>query len=644
MVIVLKRFMTKKILNNREKIKNKIEKLINRYNPKYVLSYIAFLYNFASNGNLEILCLLREKPILQFLIGLYLKNDNYSTKKPDLKKIFKLIQLTSKYFSFFIFSEYLKVESIPTQYIGLIKQVNPEIYPFQLEDFVDNVFSKIDSFFIKKVGFSPKDAIDFGKRVVEKIEEKFKSTVNKLKQNKLQETVLEDIYEVFTFKKDEFYFEEEVDVDKFEKYLKTLSSEFGENKNFDSPLDENIIFRKPFIHFENDEYFCPLPWILIFGLPRIFEDIISDEKNSQTKTWQRYKEIKSSYVEKKAYEFFARIFPEKNMYRNLKYKFDGENHEYEVDLLILFDNKLLIVESKSKNLTKKAIKGNIQRLKTDLKKIVEDAYEQGKRAVEYIKSSEEAVFTCKSGKKLQIKSDNYNSFYVINVTLETLMNFATNLKELRKIGLFSENEFPWSVYLFDLDIITKHIEFPSIFMHYLKERLNAQKENIFQSFDELSFFAWYLEKGNFRVETVENYEKPDLIMLHGWIDIFDEHYLNGGPSPRLKIEYEILEIIKTIEKLETPGFSDVVITLLNFDNFIKNKIATYMNEKISKTKKDYKRHNFSIIDKKLNVGFSFISQYGRQDLREKLSLYSVLMKYKTRAKKWIAIGKDVTDK
>lgn len=69
-----------------------------------------------------------------------------------------------------------------------------------------------------------------------------------------------------------------------------------------------------------------------------------------------------------------------------------------------------------------------------------------------------------------------------------------------------------------------------------------------------------------------------------------------------------------------------------------------MNEKIEKTKKDHKRHNFSIINKDLNMGFSFISQYGRQGLKEKLIVYSDLMKYKTRVNKWIAIGKDVTDK
>ncbi|ONN27472.1 hypothetical protein XJ44_03955 [Thermosipho affectus] len=626
--------MLEKLKNEREKIKNEIEKLINRYDPKYVLSYIAFLYHFDSNDYSKVTYLLREKPILQFLSGVYLKNNNYLIKKPNLKKIYRLIQLTSKYLDLFVFSKYLETESIPTHHIELLKQINPEIYQFQLEDFIDNVFLKLDPFFINKFGFSINDAIDFGKKIIKKIEEKF----NDKKEQNLQVT-LEDICKIFTLKKDEFNFEGIKDINKLEKYFEFFSCEFGENKNYNSPLDENIIFRKPLIHLKDDEYLCLLPENLIFRFPEIFEYILNNEKTNQTKVWQQYKRIKSLYVEEKVYEFFSRIFPKKNMYRNLKYEKD-----YEVDLLILFDNKILIVESKSGILTKKALKGNEQRLKTDLKKLTEEAFRQGKRVIEYIKSSKSATFIRKSGKKLQIESSNYSSFYVINVTLETLMNLATNLKELQKFGLFSENEFPWSVYLFDLDIITRHVEYPSIFIHYLKERLKAQKENIFQSFDELSFFAWYLEKGNFQVETLKNYEKPDSIILHSWIDIFDDYYLNGGPPPRLKIENEILKIIKALENVGTFGFSDAISMLLKFDNSTRNKIIEYMNEKISKTKTDHKRHNFLIINKDLGVGFLFVSQYGKQELRERLYYYSNLLKYKYQVKKWIAFGKDVTDK
>jgi hypothetical protein len=351
--------------------------------------------------------------------------------------------------------------------------------------------------------------------------------------------------------------------------------------------------------------------------------------------------VKANYLEEKTYEFFTRIFPKESMYRNLKYNFEGK--QYETDLLIQFDNKLLIIESKSGSLTEKAIQGDIKRIKTDLKKLVENAYMQGKRVVHYISSSKEVSFKCKSNKELKINASQFSSFYLINVTLEPLFNYATNLKELKKIGTFFEDEFPWSVYLHDLDIITRHIEFPSVFIHYLNSRMKEQKENIFHAFDELSFFGQYLANGNFK-SLIDEPGNLGSVTLNGWIDIFDGYYLNNGIQPELKIEREILEIIKVLEKHKKAGFSDVVSEFLDFYFYTKKNIVELMNEKIEKTKKDHKRHNFSIINKDLNMGFSFISQYGRQGLKEKLIVYSDLMKYKTRVNKWIAIGKDVTDK
>jgi hypothetical protein len=630
------------LVNRIRNKRKKIEKFLKKYNPIYTLSYIACFFNFDLNDN-EISLLLRERirerPILQFITGLYLKNSDYSSKKPSLKNINDLILLTVEYIDSISYLNILESEyPIFTYAPEIIRQVNPEIYPFQLEDYINKVFSKFNSYFVSKIGFSVNDAIYFWGKIVNRIEER----INKLHKSRTgKDDLLNSLCRIFVINTDEFIFEENKYKKRFEKYIQTLSCKFGENKNYNTLFDKNIIFIKPLIRIKKHEYLCLFPNFLYYKIPEIFETVLSNERNNQSKIWQQFQKVKANYLEEKTYEFFTRIFPKESMYRNLKYNFEGK--QYETDLLIQFDNKLLIIESKSGSLTEKAIQGDIKRIKTDLKKLVENAYMQGKRVVHYISSSKEVSFKCKSNKELKINASQFSSFYLINVTLEPLFNYATNLKELKKIGTFFEDEFPWSVYLHDLDIITRHIEFPSVFIHYLNSRMKEQKENIFHAFDELSFFGQYLANGNFK-SLIDEPGNLGSVTLNGWIDIFDGYYLNNGIQPELKIEREILEIIKVLEKHKKAGFSDVVSEFLDFYFYTKKNIVELMNEKIEKTKKDHKRHNFSIINKDLNMGFSFISQYGRQGLKEKLIVYSDLMKYKTRVNKWIAIGKDVTDK
>ena len=113
--------------------------------------------------------------------------------------------------------------------------------------------------------------------------------------------------------------------------------------------------------------------------------------------------------------------------------------------------------------------------------------------------------------KIEYKENDTN-FILINVTLEPLHSFSSNLKRLENLGIFSKYDYPWSVSLFELEIITKFLNSPAIFIHYIERRLKAQEQNNFSTYDELSFLGLYLEKGNFDFST-KNGKKLDMISL-----------------------------------------------------------------------------------------------------------------------------------
>jgi len=678
-------------LYKKEEIEQELESLIKDIDPVELLSHISLLSQFFPEGEPESNQNLREKPILHFLTGLCLKNGNHSNRHPDNQEIGKIMELLDEYFIYY--SQDLIFQSAKKEQVSeidglilcarlqkIISQINPSIYPFQLEELLKNVFGRLDNYFIEKVGFSVADALNFGQKIIKRYERLLNKRLNEAreaqerakqelkdpikgpqlreilrKKNVTEEKFMESYFgflistltqEIFVFTIDEFCKDEKIkETEKFENYLKALSCKFGEaNKDFNSPLDENAIITKPIINIDGNKYFSPIPQDLVYNLPLIFENFLEEEKQRQTKIWQNYQNIKSKYTEDKIYEYFSRLFPKQSIFKNLRYYY--QEQEFEVDVLILYDNKIFIIESKAGAFTEQAKRGAIKRLKTDLKKLIEDAYQQGRRVRDYIKSAKTAVFKDKNGKKvLDIKfKPNKIDFFLINVTLEPLMSLATGLKRLQSLGLFEKNEYPWSVNLFELDLITRHIPSPTIFIHYLEKRLLAQDENIFHAFDELTFFAWYLEKGNFYVPKLDEGKTPDLVSLDGsWVAMFDDHYLYGKDTPQLKIEPDLVKIIRILEVLHPVGYSNIASALLDFDHQARGLILKNMNELINKTKKDQKKHDFTVLYKEINTGFTFITQCGRERLKERLSSYCAIKKYQTKTRRWIGIGKDVLD-
>lgn len=223
------------------------------------------------------------------------------------------------------------------------------------------------------------------------------------------------------------------------------------------------------------------------------------------------------------------------------------------------------------------------------------------------------------------------------------MGLATGLKRLQSLDLFVENEYPWSVNLFELYLITRHTPSPTIFIHYLEKRLSAQNENIFYAFDELSFFAWYLETGNFYIPLTDDGKTPNLLSLDGsWAAIFNDHYLYGKEAPKLKIESELAEIIKILEIWHPTGYSNITGALLDFEHQDRELILRNINKLIEKTKKDRKEYYFTLTVKEmLGTGLTFMTQCGSDELKEKLNSYCMMKKYQTKTKKWIGIGRDV---
>lgn len=531
----------------------------------------------------------------------------------------------------------------------MINQTNRERYKFQTDELLTETLSHFNPFFLERFGFDINDAKkfsqtiieNFGKNVEERLEECQKITKDQENfEIKLQETLftnskkmIEIIPTIFC----ENYNNSEIE--KFQKYLDQISCCFGDgNPNYSLPIHDNIILERPLIKYSS-KYYAVDPSLLYSHLPEIFTGFLESEKQTNPKIWDAYLELRSKFTEEKVRTCFSRIFPEKGVYSNLFYDFKDPSPD-ETDHIIPYYDNILIIEDKSGRYTVPARRGGKNRIKRHLKDLVEDSYIQGLRCRDYIKSRKNAIF--KNKKRQTVLTIHYKksttNFILINVTLEHLYNFSS-VDILRSLGMFSDEEYLWSISIFDLDLITQYFSSPTIFIHYIESRILAP---LFFAFEELSFLGYYLDQGNFTVYPIDG-KIPRIMITPEHLVKFDEYYLQGGEKPELKIEDEFLKILLDLERIMPENHREISNAFLDLRHDLRDQLIKGIKRSAYRTSIDGQRHDTMLYGEMINTGISVITNTETENLRDDLLLFCKNFIKKYHAKSWIGIGIDILD-
>ncbi|MDO9550382.1 MAG: hypothetical protein Q7J03_05355 [Methanoregula sp.] len=646
-----------------QEFQENIEKKLRNFDKIELFSRYLLMTRSHLSGERVLGDIIEDYPVFHFCLGLALKQDEGKNTEPSLTDSDDLVWLLQSYFEEYMKSSYLSMKlsnnvdegliSLSRQHY-LINQINKERYPFQTKELLQQTFGYLDDFFTGHIGFNINDAIIFIEKIVQHFEKKIQERIqlcckirknNKKFDNKIANQLFQNSKEFIEIDIVPFCKINDIkDIEKFRKYLDCLSCCFGDgNPTFSLPTHDNLIHKKPIIKYQF-KYYCIDPDLLFNNLPEIFEGFLDDEKKVQSSVWERYKEKKSQFTERKVKEFLLRVFSKSDVYDNLYFPFEGKR--LETDHIITYCRNFLIIEDKSGLYSIPAKRGGIFSIKTDLEKLIVDSYQQGLNCRDYIRSTKNASFERKNGEPvLDIKFEPYKThFLIVNVTLEHLYSFSTSLKILDSLKIFQNDEYPWSVSLFELDLITRSITSPVIFIHYIESRIESQKDNYsFFAFDEISFLSYYLQNGNFIIYP-KNGKMPELTLTPDYIKPFDRHYTHGDPAPKLMIEDEILKIITDLEKIRPDHLTRITNAILNLPHHLRKWFIFEIGNACYETSTDGISSHSSMYNNLLNTGFTVFTQIGRDNLQEKIADYCWLKKYQCKANCWIGFGIDILDK
>lgn len=431
-----------------------------------------------------------------------------------------------------------------------------------------------------------------------------------------------------------------------EAFLHRMSQPFGyHNPAFSNtftdaakaPWDYNTVEERPFITDGGYYWFFTNPMIASVLFHTFYFDLMADKAYRPT-----FEKSRGDFVELKVREYMLRVFPRRMVLRNPNYP-NGEEFS---DVAVLHDGKILIFQCKAKGLTRDAKAGaDFAKLRSDMQAAIRGAFDQAVRARAYIRSTNRPSLTM-DGFTLNIDGEMITDIYLINVTMMPLLPFASRFENIEEaLGLFPEKEYPFSIGLGDLDIVTQILNTPAKLLHYINRRLALEKTPFGIHADEMDLLGFYLSQGMYF--EVADFAETNELYLNGFSDEIDEYVhrkydlMEDSKIPHAPTPAGFEDLLSSIESLSNMYRTDCAVALLEMSGPSRAKILEMLGRAKAATRNDGKGHSVSMGSTEHSRGFSFITAVGDDSVEaifEQAASFAMLKKYTERCTQWFGLG------
>ncbi|MCY4490816.1 MAG: hypothetical protein OXC46_05050 [Thaumarchaeota archaeon] len=676
---------TSKISEKTKKLHDELVTILKKHGSLEFISQLQTIWFYSDfKRYYTILQTFDESAIIKYFLGLFLKYHNLDAKDVSCNLPRDTMDKLCDYYAS-ICETKLQPDGINpsnlelTDFLSNMGKAIGESKSLLHDSYKDEhtvvMFQSVSDYFKSKYGFTTNEAISFMSELTNYMENmiekrlafgsiNFKNSYDDFKANRDMgtpldfssadfdrqfETSLHSVFnllgveKVFAINVEWFSNYYSLDRVAFKNFLDAQSCKIGQQyDDFEYYYSKNILDYKSFIKFDEQNYYFIMPDITMSNPDLILEHFLVDEKQNNTAIWKKYESSKSKYLEELTFEYISRVFPEKQLYRNLFYTVGQTRHE--VDLLVLYDNKILVVDSKSNLAYNAKIRDRNYRNGSERIEDTKNLKTPAQRVKRYIQLSDVATFENESGDVI-LSLDNKNKKYDIMFT-----NVVLSLDDLPDTPIYDItlriNDQQWVVHLHDLNMVTAFITSPLYFLHYIHQHLFGNNKVMRKPFDEIYFLAIYLKTGNFY-----DHESDFRLLSREYSLEFDikgkfESFLDDKENftaPSIPLN-PISDLIENLEKYKQPGFSDIIFLLLDLQIDDKKFIADTIKDYLQEIRTLGQPNECYVCSIPLNLGFSYFIADTTTNLYRLAKRRTIMHKYENKLSRWAMICRNVNDK
>lgn len=334
---------------------------------------------------------------------------------------------------------------------------------------------------------------------------------------------------------------------------------------------------------------------------------------------------------------FIRVFGPKHVFQNVDI-YKGKDRFAEADVLVLFGNRAIVVQAKSKRLTIEARKGNDLQLKDDFKKAIQDAYDQSSLCSEAL-LDEGYRFVSPDGEISFSKRPTI--IFPMCVVSDHFPALSAQARQFLKVKSTENLQPPMVSDLFFLDVLTEILKSPLHFLNYMALRVKFNRQLLVNQ--ELATLGYHL-KHNLWLD-----DQYDLVNLGddftSSLDIAMSARRLGIPgesTPKgILTRFDGTPIGRLISEFEASAIPELVglgMLFLQFGSGTAKHINKGIDRLVRSAAHDGQQHDISIPSETDKSGFTIhVNDLPEDVARERLSAHCRIRKYSSRSDAWYGL-------
>ena len=432
--------------------------------------------------------------------------------------------------------------------------------------------------------------------------------------------------------------EARVQPEKVERILGSFALPTGErNAGFNALNDFNVVTATPLLLTPNDEFVS----LQIYSLAEALYDapfywMAQDKAYLPTLARNRGAFTEDFVAERLRLVFGVEsVFPNVNLYR-------GKDKIGEIDVLVVWGNRAVVVQSKAKRLTLDARKGNDQVIRADFKKSVQDAYDQAVLCAKHLDDGDHRLQAL-DGREVPLPSI-FKEIYLACVVSDHYPALSFQARQFLKTVAVPRVQAPLVCDVFTVDAMSEMLRSPLHFLSYLNRRVNYGEKLL--ASHELTILAYHL-KYNLWLD-------PEVGMMHlhddfsAGLDIamgVRRAGLEGAATPDgILTRFDATtcgRIVKDLEARPEAAIIDLGFLLLSLSENTVKTISRAIDRICALARTDHRHHDLTLAYGTAEGGLTIHCNEDPTPVAlYRLQSYCERRKYKEAAPRWFGLCMD----
>lgn len=506
-------------------------------------------------------------------------------------------------------------------------------YSFQYFDLAARKYAADAAWLQGQYGFTIADARDVAQAIDSVLEARFVETRNRMRKLPPDEWTMLPLFTVMVAEVAE---KARLTLELTERVLSAFTLPGGNrNRGFAALHDFNAVCATPLLRMPSGEFVSLQSYALaeaLYDTP--FYWMCEDKAYRPTLAKHR-----GEFTEGFVAERLSFVFGVDQVYANVDIWETKAKKVGEIDVLVVWGDRAIIVQAKSKRLTLEARKGNDQVIRDDFKKSVQDAYDQSVLCAQCL-GDKRFTLTTAEGQEVALP-DELSEIYIFCVVSDHYPALSFQSRQFLKTATVPRVQPPLVMDLFTIDAMTEMLQSPLRLLSYVNRRANYADQLL--ASHELTILAYHL-KQNLWMD-------PEVSLMYLYDDFsagldvamaVRRTGVAGAATPDgilNRFNKTILgRIVKEIEARPEPATIDLGFLLLMLSEKTVNDVSRMIDELAARGRADGKHHDITLVFSSADTGLTIhLNDDPPSPSISRLRLYCERRKYKEKASRWFGL-------